>query len=191
MSSTIKSVAIYPPLGIARVGNSDEYFLASETPGQPAEVQNGFKDRLGRIKKQAVRFRIYGFDAEGKVVKELTASDNAVISWRVHVANRKAGWYQFLNALDLPGLGIPSGFRNGNVVGAGRSKLIIDPGQRTLKGVDLSGVEYHFTGGKFYDKEVPLGEARTDSYGRLIVLGGEGKSASFDNTAATTFANND
>ena len=38
---------------------------------------------------------------------------------------------------------------------------------------------------------VYLGELRTDEAGRLIVLGGRGKSASFDGTVAITFANNE
>lgn len=190
MGSTIKSVAIYPPLGVARVGNSGEFFFASEIPGHPAVPENGFKDDLGRVKKQAVRFRIYGLDEDGNVVKELTG-DLAGISWRAHIANRKAGWYQFLNALDLPGLGIPAAFRNGTVTGSDRAKLIIDPGSRTISGKNVMGPEYHFTGGKFYELEVPLGEVRTDEKGRLIFLGGDGTSASYTNAAATTFANND
>ncbi|MHA4741702.1 LodA/GoxA family CTQ-dependent oxidase [Dyadobacter sp. MSC1_007] len=191
MSSTIQSVAIYPPLGIARVGNSDEYFMASEIPGQPSVPENGYKDALGRVKKQAVRFRIYGLDADGKVVKELKASDNAAITWRVHVANRKAGWYQFMNALDLPGYSIPSAFRNGDVSGSNRSQLVIDPGSRTISGKDVSGPAYKLDGGKFFDIDVPLGEVKTDGDGRLILLGGEGKSASKTNAPAVTFANND
>jgi hypothetical protein len=38
---------------------------------------------------------------------------------------------------------------------------------------------------------VYLGELRTDELGRLIVLGGRGKSASFDGSKAVTFANNE
>lgn len=191
MCSLIKSVAIYPPLGIARVGNSDEYFLASELPGQHPVPENGYKDALGRVKKQAVRFRIYGIGEDGKVIKELKASDNAGITWRVHVANRKAGWYQFMNALDLPGYGIPAAFRNATVTGPDRSKLIIDPGPRSISGKDVNGPTYQLTGGRFYDIDVPLGEIRTDEEGRLMVIGGEGKSASASNAAAITFANND
>lgn len=191
MPSTIQSVAIYPPLGIARVGNSDEFFLASEIPGQPPVPENGYKDALGRVKKQAVRFRIYGIGENGEVIKELTVGDNVSISWRVHIANRKAGWYQFMNALDIPGYGIPAAFRNAGVKGDDRSQLIIDPGPRAISGRSVSGPAYRFDGGKFYDTEVPLGEIRTDDEGRLIVLGGEGKSASHTNTPAITFANND
>ncbi|MGB8193799.1 MAG: LodA/GoxA family CTQ-dependent oxidase [Chitinophagaceae bacterium] len=190
MNGKISSMAIYPPVGVVRVGNSNEFFLASEIPGQPAIAKGGYKDNLGRVKKQAVCFHVYALDENGNVLKEITA-DDADITWRIHVANHKAGWYQFMNALDLPGLAIPAPFRNGAVNGADRQKLIIDPGPRTISGKNISGPDYYFTGGKFYDKPVPLGEARTDEHGRLIVLGGDGKSASYNNSPAITFANND
>ncbi len=185
----IASVAIYPPVGIARVGNSTEYYIASDIPGKAAVAPGGYKDGTGRVKKQVALFRIYGLDDKGAVVKELTATDGAEINWQVHVANRKAGWYQFNNALDLPGQAIPGAFRNGTVTD--RSQLIIDPGPRQIKGVNQSGEQYRFTGGKFFDMEVPLGEARTDSDGRLMVFGGDGHSASLNNAQAITFANND
>lgn len=189
--SKIKSVAIYPPLGIARVGNSEEYFLASDIPGVAPQPQGGYKDGDGAFKKQVPLFRVYAFDAKGAPLGELTAGDdsNVTIEWRVHVANRKAGWYQFNNALDIPGFSIPAAFRNQSE--GDRSQLIIDPGPRTISGLNRSGPQYAFTGGKFYGKEVPLGEIRTDGKGRLMVFGGDGKSASKTGAAATTFANND
>lgn len=189
MPDSITNVAVYPPIGIARVGNAPtDYYIASDVPGRAAEVEGGYKDAKGRIKKQVVRFRIYGLNDDGEVVRELTAAD-ATIEWRVHVANRKAAWYQFLNALDLPGLGIPSAFRNASE--SDRSQLVIDPGSRSISGKNRSGPEYRFDGGTFYGKEVPLGELRTDEKGRLLFFGGDGHSASRTGAPATTFANND
>jgi hypothetical protein len=186
---TIKTVAIYPPIGIARIGNApEEFYFAPEIPGQPAQSENGFKDSQGRVKKQVVRFRIYGLNQEGQVVRELTG-DDAEIEWRVHIANRKAVWYEFNNALDLVELAIPSKFRNANT--SDRQKLIIDPGSRTISGKNIRGEPYRLAGGKFFDKEVPLGELRTDDKGRLLFFGGDGISASIDGSRATTFANND
>ena len=187
---SITRVAIYPPIGVARVGNSAEYYLASDLPGVMADAAGGFKDGTGRVKKQVVRFRIYGFDKDDQVVAELTAN-NAEIEWRVHVANRKSAWYQFSNALDLSGLAIPSAFRNVDVKGKDRHQLVIDPGPRRITGRNASGPAYQFSGGKFYDTEVPLGEIRTDELGRLLVFGGEGHSASHTGAPAVTFANND
>jgi hypothetical protein len=189
-TALIEKVAIYPPIGIARIGNSTEYYLAPELPGQPAHAEGGFKDGTGRVKKQVARFRIYGLDKDGNVLRELTAND-AKIEWRVHVANRKAIWYQFNNALDLAGLAIPAAFRNEDIKGADRQQLLIDPGSRTIAGKSVSGPAYQFTGGKFFGKPVPLGEVRTDAEGRLLVFGGDGNSASHTGAEATTFANND
>ena len=110
--SSITQFAIHPAIGIARVGNAPtEYFLAPEAPGllpdpdgpvpgRHADWHPGFKDALGRIKRQACRFRIYGLDADGEVVQEITA-DDAEITWEVHLAARKAARYQFNNAMDL------------------------------------------------------------------------------------------
>lgn len=188
----VSKMAIYPPLGIARVGNSSEFYLASELPGRTPVAVSGFKDDEGRVKKQAVLFRVYALDENGQVIKEITSADGAAITWRVHVANRKAGWYQFQNALDLPGQAIPGAPRNSTVIGAKRKQLVIDPGPRSITGENESGDAYRFTGGKFYEKPVPLGEARTDDKGRLIILGGDGHSApKKEDTQATTFANND
>jgi L-Lysine epsilon oxidase N-terminal/L-lysine epsilon oxidase C-terminal domain len=191
-NDAIKRYLVYPGIGIARVGNSEtEYFIGPEAPGDVPQPEGGFKDDAGRIKRQAARFRIYGLNEAGVAVKEITA-DDAEISWRVHLVNRKAAWYEFNNAMDLgPKFALPASPRNRKFVGADRQKLIIDPGPRTISGRSVEGQPYRFDSGTFLDTEVPLGELRTDPLGRLIVLGGYGKSASFDGKPATTFANND
>ncbi len=188
--SDIKKLAIYPAIGIARVGNSPEYFLASDIPGKVTVPTGGYKDDDDFFKKQAPRFRIYAMDAENNVLGEVTA-DIAEIEWRVHIANRKPGWYQFNNALDLGDKAIPSTFRNGGVKGDARDRLVIDPGVRRISGRSQSGPDYKFDTGKFFGKPVYLGELQTDDKGRLIVLGGNGKSVSKDGLPAITFANND
>ena len=53
------------------------------------------------MKRDAAQFRIYGYNTEGGVVRELTA-DNADIVWTAYLANRKAEWYRFQVALDIP-----------------------------------------------------------------------------------------
>jgi len=193
MSNTIVKALVYPAVGIARVGNAPvvtdaDYFLGPEVTGQVPNPPGGFKDKLGRVKKQGARFRIYGVDAKGKVVKEITAAD-AKIDWRVHVANRKSAWYMFNNALDLENMAIPSSLRNASI--ADRNQLIIDPGSISITGTNTNGAQYRFDKGSFMGKPVPLGELRTDEAGRLIVLGGDGHSASYTNEKAVTFANND
>ena len=186
----IAALAIYPPIGVARVGNSDDYFLASDLPGIAPNPRGGFKDDKGRVKKQAVRFRIYGFDEHGNVIREITAKE-AKIKWHVHVANIKSAWYQFNNALDLPGAGVPAAYRNADVTGTDRDQLVIDPGPVTISGENTKGPKYNLDKGKFYGTNVKLGYLETDKAGRLIFVGGDGDSASKDNAPAVTFANND
>ena len=72
----IVSCSIHPGIGIARLGNSpDEYFIGSEVPGHGPifldETTNLFRDKNGLIKRQAARFRIYGYDDKGNVIKGL------------------------------------------------------------------------------------------------------------------------
>jgi hypothetical protein len=185
----IVKAAIHPSIGIARVGNSqNDYFLAPEVI-EPIPQKPGFyRDAKGALKRQAVRFRVYGLNAAGVPVRELTASE-ASIEWEVHLANKKAAWYEFQLALDIPEAASapPSMLRNPSV--KNRADLTIDPGSRTIKGKKQSGAK--FDTGKFMGKKVYLGELRTDEEGRLIVLGGRGVSASYDKSKAVTFANND
>jgi hypothetical protein len=190
-ATTIVRAAIYPGIGVTRVGNSKtEYFLGPEVPDPPRQPPGFYRDATGALKRQASRFRIYGLDADSRVVAELTA-DNAEISWRVHLANKKAAWYQFQIALDIPEA--PSAplsyLRNATI--ADRSRLAIDPGPRQITGRNQGGAEYCFDTGRFLDRPVYLGELRTDGGGRLIVLGGLGKSESYNGARAVTFANND
>lgn len=203
VDQTITKVAIHPAIGIARVGNSTEYFMASEIPGQPPQPDGGFKDAQGKVKKQAVRFRIYGLNDAGEIVKELKGSDGAKIDWHVHIANRKAAWYQFSNALDLEGginqqgLSIPAKFRNLQFPQGQRDQLVIDAGKQTISGIHAARVSLMGAfpeaayPNHFVQKPVPLGHLLTDEQGRLMFFGGDGRSASYDNTPAATFANND
>ena len=69
----INHIAIYPPVGIARIGNSPEHFLASDLPGESEVPTKGYKDKKGRIKKEVARFRVYAFNAAGEVIKEITS----------------------------------------------------------------------------------------------------------------------
>jgi hypothetical protein len=188
-TADIKSVSIYPPIGIARIGNSEEYFFSQDIPGVAIPPKGGYKDGDGRVKKQVARFRIYAFDKDGNALGEITADANNSIDWRVDVANVKAAWYQFKNALDIPGGGIPVEYRNKNV--SDRSQLAITPSQVQISGINVRGEEYDFDDGEFFGKKVKLGHVETDEDGRLLFFGGDGDSASKDNKAATTFANNE
>ena len=168
-SATIVSVAVHPAIGVARVGNSeDSFFFAPEVAGALPSAPQGFKDSQGAIARQAVRFRIYGYDASGHVVREITAQD-ADITWQVKVANSKAAWYEFNKAFDLPNAPA-SPRRNPDV--SDRSSLIIDPPERTVRGA--SAAPQPLDGGRFLDQDVLLGEVMTDQSGRLVFLPGRG-----------------
>lgn len=189
MDERIVKAAIYPSIGIARVGNSkEEYYIGPEVTA-PAQLPGSFyKDATGAIKRQAARFRIYGLNAEGIPVKELTM-DNAEISWRVEVANKKADWFEFETAMDIP-QAVPVARRNPNV--RDRKSLKIMPGARKISGANMSGDKYQFDSGRFLGQKVYLGELRTDEAGRLLFLGGYGHSDSpWADNPPTTFANND
>jgi hypothetical protein len=148
----------------------------------------GYRDRSGRLKRQAAQFRIYGYDQAGNVVAELTA-DHADIVWEVHVANKKAAWYDFDFALDLPeAASSKSARRNASIQGKRREELIIDPKARRISGRDDRSQP--FDTGSFLGSPIYLGELRTDQQGRLLFLGGKGKSASPLGYGLTTFANN-
>ena len=68
----IVSAKIYPGIGIARVGNSqDEFFIGPELPHATPAPEGGYKDGSGALKRQAAKFRVYGYNAAGEVVKEL------------------------------------------------------------------------------------------------------------------------
>lgn len=189
-TADIKSVAIYPPIGISRIGNSTEYFFAPDIPGVELTPEGGYKDGDGRVKKQVARFRIYAFDAKGNVLGEINADAKNSIEWRVDVANVKAAWYEFNNALDIPGGGVPSEYRNSSITGDDRAQLAIIPSPVTITGTNTKGDEYSFDDGEFFGKKVKLGHVETDVAGRLLFFGGDGDSESKDNKPAITFANN-
>jgi hypothetical protein len=192
---TIVRAEVYPPIGIARVGNSvDAFFIGPEVPHPKPENPGFYRDAHGAIKRQATRFRIYGYNKAGEVVKELTV-DDAVIDWKVHVANKKAAWYKFTLAMDIPEVNRPevepARRRNAQIAGEDRRQLEIDPGARTIHGRNTEGSTYHFDSGKFLGEGVSLGELRTDDAGRLIFLGGRGVSRSLYGARPYDFANND
>jgi len=150
----LTTVKIFPPIGIARIGNSPEWFIGPELPfpaPPPAPSDGKYKDNQCRIRRQAQRFHLWGYFDDGSN-RQLTATDGTV-QWTVHLANAKA-------------------------VFQGEAGGLIDPGPRTLNGVNDSATfangTYTYAG---QDVEVPLGEAQTDGEGRLIVMGGFGFSS--------------
>lgn len=191
-STCIVRAGIYPPIGVMRVGNSEEEYFLGPLVDEPEVKEDiyAYRDKTGAIKRQAAQFRIYGFNAAGKAIKELTMA-NAKITWHSHLANQKASWYQFQIALDIPDATDPnvppSLLRNIDV--KDRKKLLIDGGKQSIAEPNVKkGKKFK---GKFMGKSVYLGEMHTDENGRLIMLGGHGKSENINGDRAITFANNE
>ncbi len=192
--TVVVRAAIHPAIGIARMGNSEDFFVGPEVVEPEPHPAGFYRDGAGALKRQAARFRIYGYNAAGEVVRELTP-DWADVHWSVHVANRKASWYDWVLALDIPeavGLKVPR--RNASVTGEARRQLTIDGGTRTIEGKSTYGSEFRFQG-EFQGTPVYLGELRTDENGRLLFLGGTGQSGSptgtpiYDTTQQNPFIN--
>jgi L-lysine 6-oxidase len=195
------NVKIHPSVGVARLGNSpDEFYLAPDTiGGLPFDVdtnnnQQGsvttFKDDAGLVKRQGQPFKLYQDNGT-----ELTLDSPNVksISWTVHLANKKAAWYQYSELSGNLMYGeensytnrkIP--FRNPDKTGKDRQALIVDPGPRTVSGKQQSanfdaasvpnGYPSHFPPAtvEYGTSITTLGSLLTDVKGRLIVLGGFG-----------------
>ena len=57
MALPAHTVRIFPPIGIARVGNSnDGWFYGPEVPGHFDEPEGGFKDAHGAVKRQVKHY---------------------------------------------------------------------------------------------------------------------------------------
>jgi L-Lysine epsilon oxidase N-terminal/L-lysine epsilon oxidase C-terminal domain len=153
-------------------------------PGAVPPAGTVFRDAHGAVARQAARFRIYGYDVNGKVVGEITSSD-ATIDWRVHLANRKAAWYKFTRALDIPEA-TSTTRRNSAVRGSARNDLVLDAGlHSTSEGTPLE-LSATAMGVNLF-----LGELLTDPDGRLVVLPGHGAARAWTGGPVYTFANND
>jgi hypothetical protein len=121
---------IHPAIGFARVGTSEDFYLAPETlaghpvPDSPTTgglpIRRGtesdairdtdLRDSQGNLKRQAARFRIYGYETPaggesyplGDAAKPVEIQIGSLVDgkkvtdivWTVHLANKKSGWYE-------------------------------------------------------------------------------------------------
>ncbi|MEL6865483.1 MAG: CTQ-dependent lysine 6-oxidase LodA [Bacteroidota bacterium] len=194
-------LTLHPSVGVARLGNSENHIcLAPDSiGGLPYEADQygnaigpivNFKDQAGLIKRQGQPFKIYQEDGS-----ELNANSPNVdrIEWTVHLANKKAAWYQYSelegNLLygeqnSYQNRKVP--FRNAKTTGEERRNLIIDPGPRNISGTrqsigfDKNNVPEGYPATyppeqvKYGTSITTLGDLLTDDKGRLVVLGGFG-----------------
>ncbi len=163
---------IHPSIGVARIGNSDEFYDGPEVvdpdwvPPAAVGAPTAFRrDAAGKIRRQAAIFHIYEFEypntteankVAGKPsrVREITMNE-AKIEWSVELANRKA-----LNS-------------------AGAKAPIVAPktilNAKNAPPHDLKGA---FSNGVGPLTSVLLGQIATEAAGRLRVLGAHGLSDS-------------
>lgn len=215
------SIKIHPTIGVARLGNSPNEFciVPDKTGGIPLEFEGGkitskkirkFKDSKGLIKKQGQPFRIY--DQTGEIT--INRKDVKSIEWTVHLANKKAEWYEFDELKGNLLFGDQNSYaawhvplRNNDLT-KNRQSLFIDYGPRritVLKGTnpidsnfkfDKKSVPANYTEAQFPPAKVKygqpvdsLGGIIADAEGRLIVFGGFGRTGG--DTSLTGFGGGD
>ncbi|MFY0629573.1 MAG: LodA/GoxA family CTQ-dependent oxidase [Flavobacteriaceae bacterium] len=161
---SITHIKVFPGIGTARVGNSPEYFIGPEFPGDVPNLDKNYKDKNGLLKPQAARFRVYGYDAKGDVVSEIThdPANGVTLEWDVHVRNLKAANYAFQGKFGFnpdqyrnPGVPLCKANKDPNC----RTGLIIDPGKKKIIGTNQSlpnGNSVALDGGKIFSG---IGEA--------------------------------
>lgn len=204
---------IHPAIGVARIGNAPNDFFVGPGPstvGPPTigTIAPPFKDGAGFVKREAAPFQVWRYldNGKGKYVADqevnLLTKDVEWIEWTVHLANKKADFFEFRGLLGDPvngPPGIPPVRRNASVLD--RKKLWIDPGPRTIRGKSAGPVQFKkgmSRGTEYWPDPAPspvidyLGELLTDATGRLLVLGGRG-TTSFVYFAEpiASYANND
>lgn len=194
---------IYPSVGVARLGNSHgQFYLAPTTIGglpyeadpygNPTAYVQNFKDPAGQVRRQGQPFKIYQDDGT-----EITLDSPNVdsITWTVHIANKKAAWYQYSELEGNLLYGSDNSYENRKVPFRNpsqtsfedRQQLIIDPGPRSISGKRQAPVSFDKANApadypvsfppddvKYGVPITSLGDLLTDNQGRLIVLGGFG-----------------
>ena len=226
---------IHPAVDIARLGNSpDAFYLSPENPAQipqacdangnprygpdgtTPEYVTSFKDRDGRIKRQAARFQVLVYDDAHPDGRPLRIGDRVEgggnhgtlidIQWRAYLANKKASWYQFNQLEGEHGYAPGHVRRNPQVPDELRQRLIIDPGPRIVSLRGERRAAFDRDAGGHYATTFPpdtlkpysidtLGDLLVDDDGRLLVLGGHGRAGSEltgpGNPRIEHYANND
>jgi hypothetical protein len=178
-TNRIRTARIHPAIGIARLGNSPaEYFIGPEIPGVHDFPKGGFRDGNNRLKRQGARFRVFGYDEGDRLVGEITEAE-ANIEWTVYLRNTKAVGRVFAGVLhpDEPQ-------RNAAWIRGGNSEnqLILDPGQaKVSKSNKQTLLECATFMGVQFEPVLELGRLIYEAEsGRLIVLGGLGRSGTPD-----------
>ena len=178
---------IFPPIGIARVGNSlTEFFIGPETPeslgtelhadGSEAPVER-FKDASFSVKRQAARFHLFEFDPAGGPGRAAQFPPGTTIRWRVKLANKKDAVHRE-NApqVENPQNPVPAPLPQLDATRANRA--IAAEGIAPAPGAAAVRLAGTYLSGSPLQTTVTLGDLLTDREGNLLVLGGFGSSSS-------------
>jgi len=124
--ATTMTYEIHPAIGIARLGASNECFLAPEPNcvqsdyDQPAKITDAaklkrwaareidgttllqkYRDNPGKLKRQAVRFRVFKVERDTLTKSVVTCQEmhgaGVTVNWKVQLKNRKAAALRFLD----------------------------------------------------------------------------------------------
>jgi hypothetical protein len=147
-----KQYKIHPAIGIARLGASTEFYLGPDTPGVPADPGGSFRDSTPakKLKTQAAAFWVFEHDSGGPAEPVLVEPGAVLgnktvarVEWTVHLANKKAFWFQFDGLVGSKEITTPPGYGYGPTPGSWRNptpaapadrrtQLVIDFGPRTV-----------------------------------------------------------
>jgi L-Lysine epsilon oxidase N-terminal/L-lysine epsilon oxidase C-terminal domain len=187
LGALAETYAIYPAIGIARVGNhASAYFIGPEEPGKTYnEDANGERKQFtfrqdGLLKRQGARFGVYRHVKQAEGEMTTTKLELGVhiqrIEWQVRLANRKAD--SETHDADTPfrndGIGADHGNRTGLWLEAEASLASDD----AVAERDLTINHSATTGDTAIDdtkrKITSLGRLVLKADGRLVLLGGRG-----------------
>lgn len=180
--------AIYPPIGIARLGNSpDQFFIGrEEIDGLGIEINQAgeravteFKDGDYRMKRQGARFRIFDISDPNNPTEANFPSGTEII-WSVTLANKKDAVVRPSAPPSSPIKVKDDPARTDRVITATASVSSKSPSEEELNG-------------SYKGSQVSLGQLRLDQNGNLIVLAGKGRSETLEQPPAAiggSFYNN-
>ncbi|MBN9687580.1 MULTISPECIES: LodA/GoxA family CTQ-dependent oxidase [unclassified Corallococcus] len=202
---------IHPAIGIARVGNSEDYYLGPVTAGGLPLEKDGqtevkaFRDAQGGIRRQAARFQVFVYDDQSPQGRPVAlGQDVQDVQWTVHVANKKAAWYEFQQLSGVDGNHGGQPLRNPRIARGFRNALIIDPGPRTVAARGSAGLPSSSafdapSAPRGYPVNFPeaglvpensdittLGQLSVDAQGRMDFRGGYGRSGCSTRWMVTT-----
>ncbi|KIJ96017.1 hypothetical protein K443DRAFT_682616 [Laccaria amethystina LaAM-08-1] len=190
----IVRLEIFPPIGIARVGDSEiECFLAPEVPGRTyppngLRVSDGqefkFRDRHQKLRRQAVRFRVYAYDVDDNLLGEVNSRNGYILNWTVQVANKKAAnhVHQRGGRFDPH----ETALRNPKIqpdVNLEERSLLIVADEGSIVSTDPLNKFVLLNNGTFQGCHVELAQLQRDTRGRLVFVPGKGEARSIANPA--------